>query len=44
MKRIIKRIFWKWKLIWGNHYRVYDKNQNKIHDILIYHKKIYILN
>lgn len=43
MKKI-KKLCWYWKLFWGNRYQVYDKDKNKIQDILIYHKKIYLLD
>lgn len=37
-------MLWKWKLFWGNIYSIYDQSNNKIREILIYHKKIYLLN
>ena len=39
-----KKLSWYWKLFWGNRYRIYDKEKNKIKEILIYHKKIYLLD
>lgn len=38
----MKQFLWKWKLFWGNCYKVY--NQETLEKtILVYHKKIYIL-
>ena len=39
----MKKILWNWIKFWGNRYRVYDKDKNKIKEILIYHKRTYIL-
>ena len=39
----MKKIIWKWINFWGTRYRVYDKDKNKIKEILIYKKRIYIL-
>ena len=39
-----KKLSWYWKLFWGNRYSIYDKDKNKIKEILIYHKKIYLLD
>jgi len=39
-----KKLSWYWKLFWGNRYRIYDKDKNKRKEILIYHKKIYLLD
>lgn len=36
-------ILWKWKLFWGNCYRIYDKDNKLVKRILVYHKKIYLL-
>lgn len=38
----MKRFLWKWKLFWGDCYKVYNDDK-LIVQILIYHKKIYIL-
>lgn len=40
----MKKILWRWKFFWGNQYRIYDKNNKAINKILIYHRKIYILD
>ena len=42
-KRIIKKISWIWQNFRGSVYRVYEDNK-KIKEILIYRKKIYLLN
>ena len=42
-KKIIKKISWIWKNFWGSIYRVYEDDK-KIKEILIYHKRIYLLN
>ncbi|MEG1582222.1 MAG: hypothetical protein RR334_03635 [Clostridia bacterium] len=39
MKSIMKL----WRSFWGNRYRVY-KEDEKVAEVLIYHKKIYILS
>lgn len=39
----MRNFSWKWKLFWGNCYTIYDDNKI-INKILIYHKKIFILN
>jgi len=40
----MKKLSWYWKLFWGNRYRIFDKDKNKVQEILVYHKKIYILD
>ena len=40
----LKKLSWMWKLFWGNRYRIYDKDKKEIKNILIYHKKIYLLD
>lgn len=37
-------IFWKWKLFWGNCYKIYDKDKRVIKRVLVYHKKVYLLD
>jgi len=44
LKMNLKKLCWLWKLFWGNRYRIYDKDKNEIKNILIYHKKIYLLD
>lgn len=39
----MKKIIWNWINFWGTRYRVYDKDKNEIKEILIYKKRIYIL-
>ena len=39
----MEKIIWNWINFWGTSYRVYDKDKNKIKEILIYKKRIYIL-
>lgn len=40
-KDIISKLFWYHKKFWGNRYRLfYD---NKVIELLVYHKKIYVL-
>ena len=39
----MEKIIWNWINFWGTRYRVYDKDKNKIKEILIYKKRIYIL-
>lgn len=43
-KNMKKKILWKWKLFWGNIYKIYDKEQKPIRKVLIYHKKIFLLD
>lgn len=43
-KKNKKSILWKWKRFWGNYYRIYDSNNKVIKEVLVYHKKIYLLD
>ncbi len=38
-----KSFFWYWKRFWGNYYRVYDSSNILVKEVLIYHKKIYLI-
>lgn len=38
-----KSFWWHWKRFWGSYYRVYDSNNKLVKEILIYHKKIYLI-
>ena len=31
--------FWKWKLFWGNCYKIYDRNNHLVKRILIWRKE-----
>ena len=42
MKQVLKKISWSWKKFWGYRYRVI-KDDKVIQELLIYHRKIYIL-
>lgn len=42
IKQILNSLWWKHKCFWGNRYRVI-KDGSIIQTLLIYHKKIYIL-
>ena len=42
IKQILNSLWWKHKCFWGNRYRVI-KDGKTIENLLIYHKKIYIL-
>lgn len=42
MKKILKKIRKLWISFWGNRYRVFEDDK-LINEILIYHKRIYIL-
>lgn len=44
MNRTRSNFSWKWKLFWGNQYKVYNNDKNIIYRILVYHKKIYLLD
>lgn len=38
-----KSFWWHWKRFWGNYYRIYDGNNRVIKEILVYHKRIYLI-
>ena len=40
-KDIISKLFWYHKKFWGNRYRLFYNN--KAIELLVYHKKIYVL-
>lgn len=42
MTKIFKRVCWTWKRFWGYRYRIIE-DEKVIREILIYHRKIYIL-
>lgn len=41
---MMKSFLWKWKLFFGNIYTILDKDNNKIRKVLIYRKRIYLLD
>ena len=41
---MMKSFLWKWELFFGNCYTIFDKDKNKIRKILIYRKRIYLLD
>lgn len=43
IKKNKKSFWWYWKRFWDNYYRIYDSNNKVIKEVLVYHKKIYLL-
>lgn len=42
-KKNKKSFWWYWKRFWGIYYRIYDGNNKMIKEVLVYHRKIYLL-